>query len=134
VLHVFGRLDDVLAHARGAATGLPDEPLVQLNARLLEQDLGDLEQAAEGYEALARRWPQLAVMLYHLGHARLVQGRPDEAEPSLRQWLGLDARNTDAYHALVALHLRRAEPAQALDLVDAHRRRVVYDGYHLALR
>lgn len=134
VLRVFGRLDEALAHARGAATGLPDEPLVQLNVRLLEQDLGDLEQAAAGYEALARRWPQLAVMHYHLGHARLVQGRLDEAEPSLRQCLRLDARNTDAYHALVALHLRRAEPAQALALVDAHRRRVAYDGYDLALR
>ena len=134
VLRVFGRLDEALAHARGAATGLPDEPLVQLNVRLLEQDHGELEQAAAGYEALARRWPHLAVMHYHLGHARLVQGRLAEAEAGLRQCLSLDARNTEAYHALVALHLRRAEAAQALALVEAHRRRVAYDGYDLALR
>jgi len=133
-LRALGRMEEALSHALQACAGLPDDPMVQLNRWLLEHDLVGVDAAAEGYATLARRWPQLAVMHYHLGHARLVQGRLGEAEASLHQCLRLDARNTDAYHALVALHLRRGEPAQALALIEAHRRRVAYDGYDLALR
>jgi tetratricopeptide (TPR) repeat protein len=134
VLRVLGRGDDALRHALLASAALPDDPLVQLNRWMLEQDLGALDRAAEGYLGIARRWPALALAHYHLGHARLVQGRLDEAETSLRQALALQPRHDAAYQTLVALHLERGQPALALALVDAQRRRRLYDGYDIALR
>jgi cytochrome c-type biogenesis protein CcmH/NrfG len=44
---------------------------------------------------------------YHLGHVRLVQGRCDEAETSLRQALELQPGDDAAHQALVGLHLQR---------------------------
>jgi tetratricopeptide (TPR) repeat protein len=76
-------------------------PLVQLNRYLLDQDLGDLESAAQGFAALVEQWPQLVEAHYHLGHVRLVQGRCDEAETSLRQALELQPGDDAAHQALV---------------------------------
>jgi len=70
LLRVQGRSADAVPLAQQASDQLPDEPLVQLNRWLLEQDLGGLEIAAEGYSALLRRWPQMAQVHYHLGHVR----------------------------------------------------------------
>lgn len=134
LLRVLGRMDEARALAIEAATGLPDDPLVQLNRWLLEQDLGHLGAAAEGYAAITRRWPLLPAAHHHLGHARLIQGRLAEAETHLRECLRLDPRQDAAYQTLVGLHLQRGEAAQALALVDAHRRQRVYDGYDIALR
>jgi len=55
LFRVLGRSADALPLAQQASALLPQEPLVQLNRWLLEQDLGGLETAAEGYGALARR-------------------------------------------------------------------------------
>ena len=134
LLRVLGRMDQALALAIEAASRLPDDPLVQLNRWLLAQDLGHLDAAAEGYAMITRRWPQLSAAQYHLGHTRLVQGRLTEAETHLRECLRLDPRQDAAYQALVGLHLKRGEAAQALALVEAHRRQRTYDGYDIALR
>ena len=134
LLRVLGRADEALALAVEAASSLPDDPLVQLNRRLLEQDLGLLDIAAEGFEAITKRWPQLPAARHHLGHARLIQGRLREAEANLRECLRLDPRHDAAYQTLVGLLLRRGDATQALALVDAHRRHRAYDGYDIALR
>lgn len=134
LLRVLGRLPEALELAEEAGLSLPDDPLVQLNRWLLEQDMGHLARAAEGYASIAQRWPRLAAAHYHLGHARLVQGRPTEAEASLRECLRLDSRQDVAHHALVGLLLERGDAAQALTLIDAHRRQHAYDGYDIALR
>ncbi len=134
LLRVLGRSAKALPLALQASALLPNEPLVQLNRWLLEQDLGGLETAAEGYGALARRWPRLPQAHYHLGHAHLVQGRLAEAEISLRQALTLQPGDGAAHQALVGLHLQRGEAELALQRVEAHRRQRPYDGYDLALR
>lgn len=134
LLRVLGRSAEALPLALQASALLPDEPLVQLNRWLLEQDLGGLETAAEGYGALARRWPRLPQAHYHLGQVRLVQGRLAEAETSLRQALALQPGDDAAHQALVGLHLQRGEAELALQRLEAHRLQRPYDGYDLALR
>jgi len=134
LLRVLGRSADALPLALQASALLPDEPLVQLNRWLLEQDLGGLETAAEGYGALTQRWPRLPLAHYHLGHVRLVQGRLAEAETSLRQALVLQPGDDAAHQALVGLHLQRGGAGQALERVEAHRLQRPHDRYDLALR
>jgi tetratricopeptide (TPR) repeat protein len=134
LLRVQGRSADAVPLAQQASDQLPDEPLVQLNRWLLEQDLGGLEIAAEGYSALLRRWPQMAQVHYHLGHVRLVHGRLDEAAASLHEALDLQPGNDAAHQALVGLHLQRGEAELALQRLEARRLQRPYDGYDLALR
>lgn len=134
LFRVLGRSADALPLALQASALLPQEPLVQLNRWLLEQDLGGLETAAEGYGALVRRWPKLPLAHYHLGHVRLVQGRLAEAETSLRQALVLQPGDDAAHQALVGVHLQCGAAGQALERVEAHRLQRPYDRYDLALR
>lgn len=134
LLRVQGRSGDAVALAQQASDQLPDEPLVQLNRWLLEQDLGALDAAAEGYSTLVRQWPQMPKVHYHLGHVRLVQGRFAEAAASLHQALELQPGDVAAHQALVGLHLQRGEAELALQRLEARRRQRPYDGYDLALR
>lgn len=134
LLRVLGCAADALPLAQQASAQLPEEPLVQLNRWLLEQDLGALEAAAQGYAALSRRWPSMPQAHYHLGHVRLVQGRLDEAASSLQQALSLQPGDAAAHQALVGVYLQRGEAELALECVEARRRLCRYDGYDLALR
>lgn len=86
--------------------GLGIAALEQKRYRLALQALDQARSLApqDPYVAvnLARRWPQLPLAHYHLGHVRLVQGRCDEAETSLRQALELQLGDDAAHQALVA--------------------------------
>lgn len=81
---------------------------------LAEERSGDLEPAAESFEAAARLDPKDADTLTHLGRIYLRMNRPADAEAKFRTALGLDPQTPEALGGL-ALSLDAEKKPEAVE-------------------
>ena len=109
-VYALGDLDAAIAYQEEAARLVPDRLEVQMNLALYwsERKQGDdLARAALLLEALARRWPDEALLRFNLGTVYEAQQHIADARQAYEQALRLDPNLTPARRALQALQLSR---------------------------
>ena len=115
--------------------------MTPLNTRF-EQSLalhrgGQLDAAAQGYEALLAQDPRPVEVLIHFGSLRLAQGRAPEAEALLRRAVAVADDSAPAHGTLAAARVYADTPAHlhgvALRSLRAHLLKLQADGRALHL-
>lgn len=110
--------DRALEHYFESALADPSQEdlVLEVSRRLLQRQ--DHERAVRLLEA-ATATPNAAPMLWlHLGQAHAFAGRLDAAATAYRTALKKQPRLLAAYQGLVQIHLKQAQPAEALKTLD----------------
>jgi tetratricopeptide (TPR) repeat protein len=103
-----------------------DEAQVRLGGLLLR--LERWSEARRLFEAFAARKPASGAARYYIGMAYLREGRDDLAEEALRNAVGLDAQDSEAWRELAGLAVRHGRWSDARQWAD---RSLALDNTHL---
>ncbi len=115
-----GRFDQAIASYQKFINAAPDYQPARLRwGRILLEEQGSHERAAEVFEAVLTAEPNDIVALFGLGKCALAAGRTDEARELFQRVIGLASGYAPAHAALAGLLRQAGAEAEA----EAHARR-----------
>jgi tetratricopeptide (TPR) repeat protein len=128
ILERRGRVDEALRQLERVTPEdrIYDEAQVRLGGLLLK--LERWSEARRLFEAFAARKPESGSARYYIGMAYVREGRDDLAEAALRDAVGLDAQDGEAWRELAGLAARHGRWSDARQWAD---RSLALDNTHL---
>jgi len=130
----MGRAEEYFAKAFELRDHASERERLAITANYYNDVTGELEKAAQNYQAWITSYPRIASAHLNLGNVYLEQGQYEKGAESYREALRLAPDNANPYANLVSaqLGLQRLDDArQTIDLAESHK----FDdfGFHTAL-